>query len=86
MCAYIGWKYARRRRFLIKLNVERITPEELEGKLDRGEDVVIVDMRHSVEFEAEPQTIPGALRMSTEELEQRHQEIPRDRDVVLYCT
>jgi len=30
--------------------------------------------------------VPGALRMSPEELEQRSSEIPRDRDVVLYCS
>lgn len=86
VATYIGWKYLRRRRFLSKLNVERITPEELEKKLHGGEEVVIVDLRHSVEFEAEPQTIPGALRMSIRELEERHGEIPRDREVVLYCT
>ena len=30
--------------------------------------------------------VPGALRMTAELLEQRHAEIPRDRDVVLYCS
>ena len=52
----------------------------------RGEDVVIVDLGHSLDFEAEPETIPGAIRLEAEELEQRHEEIRRDREVVLYCT
>ncbi|PYV23182.1 MAG: ArsR family transcriptional regulator, partial [Acidobacteria bacterium] len=30
--------------------------------------------------------LPGALHIDPKEIEQRHQEIPRDRDVVLYCT
>jgi rhodanese-related sulfurtransferase len=30
--------------------------------------------------------IPGALHLTIEELEARHQEVPRDRDIVLYCT
>lgn len=30
--------------------------------------------------------IPGAVHMSPEELERRSPEIPRDRDVILYCT
>jgi rhodanese-related sulfurtransferase len=34
---------------------------------------------------ADPYTIPGALRISPEELEQRHHDIPRDRDVILFC-
>ena len=34
----------------------------------------------------EPTIIPGALHLMFEELEARHQEVPRDRDIVLYCT
>jgi rhodanese-related sulfurtransferase len=39
-----------------------------------------------VEFESEPTIIPGALHLMIEELEARQQEVPRDRDIVLYCT
>ena len=84
--AYIAWKFAMRQRFLRQLRIGRITPEELKQKLDAGEDIIIVDLRHSLDFEAEPQTIPGAFRMDATELEQAHEQIPRDRDVVLYCT
>jgi hypothetical protein len=30
--------------------------------------------------------IPRSLRIAPEELERRHQEIPRDRDIILYCS
>ena len=40
---YIIWKFYNRRRFLHKLNIARITPEELKAKIDAGEDVIIVD-------------------------------------------
>jgi rhodanese-related sulfurtransferase len=30
--------------------------------------------------------IPGALCIAVEELEERHHEIPRDRDIVVYCS
>ncbi len=86
LAVYILWKYAQRHRFLRQLRIARITPEELKRRLDDGENVMIVDLRHSLDFEAEPHFIPGALRLSPEELERRHHEIPRDRDVVLYCT
>jgi hypothetical protein len=39
-----------------------------------------------VEFESEPAIIPGALHLMIEELETRQREVPRDRDIVLYCT
>ncbi len=86
LALYILWKYIKRQRFLRKLRVARISPEELREKLDAGEAIVVVDLRHSLDFEADPRSIPGALRMDTEELAARHQEIPRDRDVILYCT
>jgi membrane protein DedA with SNARE-associated domain/rhodanese-related sulfurtransferase len=83
---YVGRKYVSRRRFLKKINVARITPEELKTKLDSGEDMIVVDVRDRVDFQAEPAIIPGALHMTVDELDARHQEIPRERDIVLYCT
>jgi rhodanese-related sulfurtransferase len=67
-----------------KLAVARITAEELWDKLQAGENVFIIDVRSSLEDE--DSGIPGALRISTEELAERHLEIPRDRDIVLFCT
>jgi hypothetical protein len=34
----------------------------------------------------DPQTLPGALRISPEELASRHSEITRDGEIVLFCT
>lgn len=86
LVVYLAWKYTRRQRFLRQLSVARITPEELKEKLDAGEEVMIVDLRHSHDFATEPSTIPQALRMSLEDMDQRYREVPLDRDVVLYCT
>ncbi len=82
---YILLKYFKRRRFLHQLSIARITPEELKQKLDAGEDIMIIDVRHSIDFESDPSVIPGALRIPLEQFE-GHQDIPRDREVVLYCT
>lgn len=83
---YVLAKYIQRRRFLREIRIARISPEELKQKLDSGEDVVIVDLRQSLDFEADPSTIPGALHLSSEEFATRSAEIPRDREIVLYCT
>ena len=77
---WLAWKYFQRRRFIRDLNMD------LRRKLDAGEPIAIVDLRHRLDFEADPRTLPGALRLDTNDIEQRHAEIPRDRDVVLYCT
>jgi membrane protein DedA with SNARE-associated domain len=84
--AYIAYKFIARQRFLRELRIGRITPEELKTKLDAGEELVIVDLRHSLDFEADPETIPGAFRMDAKELEEKNDRLPRDREVILYCT
>lgn len=86
LAAYIAWKYIQRRRFIYKLRVARITPQELNERIGRGENIVVVDLRSSIDFEADPRTIPGAIRLATEQIEQNHEQIPRDRDVILFCT
>jgi membrane protein DedA with SNARE-associated domain len=86
LAAYVLWKFIQRRRFLRRLRIARITPKELMDKLTAKDNISIVDLRQPMDIEAFPQMIPGALRIAMEEIEQRHQEIPRDRDVVLYCS
>jgi len=75
-----------RRRLIRELRIARITPQELKRKLDAGESVTVLDLRHAVDFDSDPRIIQGALRMPAEELELRHLEIPRDREIILYCT
>jgi membrane protein DedA with SNARE-associated domain len=82
---FVGRIY-RRRIVLRNLAASRLEPEELKRQLDAGEPVYIVDLRHPLELLPDPFTLPGALHFSPESLAARHHEIPRDRDVVLYCT
>ena len=83
---YISYKFIARKKFLRALRIGRITVEELKQKLDEKEDLTIVDLRHSLDFEADPETIPGAFRMDARELEEKDHPLPTDRDIILYCT
>ena len=76
----------RRRAVLKKFAAARLEPADLKHQLDLGDPVYIVDLRHPLELVPEPFTLPGAQHFSPDALAARHQEIPRDRDVVLYCT
>jgi len=76
----------RRRAVLKKLVKSRLDPTELKAQLDAGEPVYIVDLRHPLELLAEPFTLPNAMHFSPDGLAARQGEIPRDRDVVLFCT
>lgn len=83
---YIGYKYYHRQMFLRYLRMAKISVEELKQRLDAGEMISVVDVRHPLALELDPDTIPGAINFTMEEIEHRHHEIPRDRDIVLYCT
>jgi len=77
-------KYLQRRLFLKRLRVDRITPEELHERLQDGEDLVIVDLRSGAAEETAG--IPGAIRLSPEDLAGRAHEIPPDREIILFCS
>ncbi len=83
---FIVARMYRRRMVLRQLVAARLEPEELKRQLDAGDEVYIVDLRHPLELLPDPFTLPGALHVSPEALAARAHEIPRDRDVVLYCT
>lgn len=86
LVGYIVYKFAARQKFLRDLRISRISVQELKEKIDSGEELVIVDLRHHMDFEAEPETIPGAFRMDAKELQEKNERLPRDREVILYCT
>ena len=80
LALWIGFKYWKRRRFIRSLWVSRMEPEELMARMS---EVVLIDLRTDP---YRTDQIPGAVWFDQADLETRHHEIPRDRDVVLYCT
>jgi membrane protein DedA with SNARE-associated domain len=59
---YLGWKWLGRRRYLRKIAMARITPDELWRRMEAGEDVTILDLRHTSEIDEKGSKVPGALR------------------------
>ncbi|HEX9382836.1 MAG TPA: VTT domain-containing protein [Gemmatimonadaceae bacterium] len=83
---YLGIKVIRRQLFIRELRIARISPEELEAQLRANEPVFVVDLRHELEVVDRPMMIRGAVRITPAALEQGRITIPRDREVVLYCS
>src|SRR5258708_1258001 len=86
--AYRIWK---QRKFLQQVRELRLEPSELKILLDYAETnhtpaPFIVDLRHPLDYLPDPRVLPGALRIGPNELKQHSEIIPRDRDVILYCT
>ena len=82
---FLTWKYFQRERFLRHLRVSRITPDALLHATKTMDGVFVLDLRDPVDLRINPTRIKGALWMSLDDVGRRHHEIPRDRDVALYC-
>ena len=86
LVGFLVWRVLRQKAFLNEIRMARVAPEELKAMLDGGEPVFIVDLRHPLDYLPDPRTLPGAILLSPDKLVERCAEIPRDRDVILFCT
>jgi rhodanese-related sulfurtransferase len=84
--AYIGFKYLQRSRLLRQLRMARLTVDELRRRQLAGEELLILDLRARAELEQDPSIIPGARHIPLDEVEQCESDLPRDRDIILYCS
>ncbi len=83
---YLVFKFVERQRVIRTLRVKRVGADDVKRMIDAGDDVFIVDLRSAADLESEPFVLPGALRVDIAELETEGLAIPRDREIILYCT
>ena len=84
--AYVAYKWYQRHRFYEMLRMARISVDELYRLMDQGTAPIVVDVRSQIARSLEPRHIPGALHLPMHGFEEHIKELPRDRDIVLYCT
>ena len=82
---WFGWKIAQRRSLLRSVAVPRADPEVLVARLDAETPPLIVDLRHEIDLEANPVSLPGAVVVGMDELAKWAEGIPRDREIILTC-
>jgi membrane protein DedA with SNARE-associated domain/rhodanese-related sulfurtransferase len=85
------YRLVRRRQFRNELRGLRLEPSQLIAMIDdarrEGLEVpFIVDLRHPLDVLSDPFVIEGAVRIGPDDLKERRDSIPHDRDIVLYCT
>ena len=88
---FVVYRVFKQRKFLQQVRDLRLEPAELKEMLETAEasgntPPFIVDLRHPLDYLPDPRVLPGALRIGPNELKQHSEIIPRDRDVILYCT
>lgn len=81
----IGTRWWRRRVALRALNVERIGVDELRDLLAGETAPVVIDVRSEAAAAIDPRRIPGAVLIHPQGIEHQVAQLPRDREIVLYC-
>jgi rhodanese-related sulfurtransferase len=83
--AFVVWRYRRRASFLRSIEMSRITVDDLYRLIEDGREPVVIDVRSDAGVQMDARQIPGALTIHLAELRARAGELPRDREIVLYC-
>ena len=91
VAGFFIWRVVKQRRFLAQVREFRLEPSELkamldEARVDGSARPFIVDLRHPLDYLPDPRVLPGAVRIGPAELASHAERIPRDRDIILYCT
>jgi len=86
LAAYVGYKWWERTRFYKILRMARISVAELADLIQSGAAPLIIDVRSATARALEPHWIPGALHISLPDVGLHLADLPRNRDIILYCT
>ncbi len=83
---FLAYKWWQRRRFYRFLRMSRITAEDLCTLIDAGKSPIVVDVRTAAARLADPRRIRGAVVMTVDQVDDLVADLPREREIVLYCT
>ena len=63
----------------------RISPPQAKARLDAGQ-ALVLDVVSPAAWNQVDVAIPGALRIPPDELSRRYRELPKEREIITYCT
>jgi hypothetical protein len=64
----------------------RVEPAAVYRRLSEPPPVTVLDVRPAAKVAGEPVTLPNAVLLTLPEVEQRYAELPREREVIAFCT
>ena len=67
-------------------NPSRLTVAQVKDLVAGGQPVTFIDSRNPIAWGSSRVKLPGALRVPIDEVERHLTAIPRDRQLVVYCT
>ena len=88
LAAYIVYRIWLYRKYRLLDVVPRVPVEELSRRLasDNGASVIVADVRSHGYYDADSERIAGSVRIEPNNLEEEIKNLPRDREIYLYCT
>ena len=78
--------WAKRSKSQSELERHSVSVEQLQSMMVSGQEVLLFDVRQPLDLLAYPEVIPGAKRIPPEDVLDKPSLIPRNEDVVVYCT
>jgi rhodanese-related sulfurtransferase len=84
LALFIAFKVWQRQRLIREVRMARIDIDELTRLIDGGEAPAIIDVRDQP-ARLRDGSIPGALHLPLDAVDDVLPDLPRDRDVVVYC-
>jgi len=78
--------WVRRRKIQSELDWHSISVEQLQSMMVSGHEVLLFDVRQPLDLLAYPELIPGAKRIPPQDVLDKPSLIPRNEDIVVYCT
>ena len=76
----------KRKRDRLEMEQHSITPDALHAMLESNQEVLLYDVRLPLDLLADSEIIPGATRIPPREVLENPTLIPKEKDVVVYCT
>jgi rhodanese-related sulfurtransferase len=59
--------------------------DELKKQIGSRKDIMLLDVRRKSDYDADKATLPKATWRDPEKVDEWKEELPRDKDVVIYC-
>ena len=85
LAALLALRYWRRRSFLREVEMSRISVDDLHELIRLGHDPLVIDVRSEASVKIDSRRIPGAVSVQLQAMRSKASELPRDREIVLYC-
>ena len=77
---------AQRRKANAEIAKFSVTAADLRSLLGTPDSPLVVDVRLPLDLLADPHIIPGSVRLAPKEVQANPELVPKDKDVVFYCT